>query len=235
MLAMWTRYTAVAPGYDLLSAEWPVYRVGRRLAVPLLHLRAGDTVVDVGCGTGLNFPLLAAAVGPGHIVGVDSSAQMLAMAQRRVRRLERTSNCHFHLHRADARAINRLRTDESALRCGADAVIFTYSLSLMRPWREAWEQALALTRPGTRIAVVDMATPTGPSRLLTPLARLATSLGGSDIKAHPWQALAAHCVDITHRDAWGGHVQVWVGTVPAGYLPSEAHCTPPTTARMTSP
>ena len=38
------RYTSVAPLYDVVSAEWPVYRVGRRLGVPLLHLRPGDVI-----------------------------------------------------------------------------------------------------------------------------------------------------------------------------------------------
>ena len=77
------RYTSVARFYDLVSAE-PVYRRGRRLAIPLLDLRPGDTVVDIGCGTGLNFPLLAQAVGrQGHVVGIDASTQMLAQAGRR--------------------------------------------------------------------------------------------------------------------------------------------------------
>ena len=50
-----------------------------------LGLRPGDTVVDIACGTGLNFPLLEEAIGPdGRIVGVDLTDAMLAQAQRRI-------------------------------------------------------------------------------------------------------------------------------------------------------
>ncbi len=37
-----------APFYDLISAEWPVYRAGRVARVEALGLRPGDRVVDVG-------------------------------------------------------------------------------------------------------------------------------------------------------------------------------------------
>lgn len=36
----------------------------RRLAVDALHLQSGDTVVELACGTGLNFPLYQQAVSP---------------------------------------------------------------------------------------------------------------------------------------------------------------------------
>jgi demethylmenaquinone methyltransferase/2-methoxy-6-polyprenyl-1,4-benzoquinol methylase len=51
----------------------------RKRAVRALNLQRGDTVVDIGCGTGLNFPLLQGAIGPeGTIVGVDLTDAMLS-------------------------------------------------------------------------------------------------------------------------------------------------------------
>lgn len=51
----------------------------------MLALPPGATVVDVGCGTGLNFASTLAAIGPaGRIIGIDASSGMLAAALRRV-------------------------------------------------------------------------------------------------------------------------------------------------------
>jgi 2-polyprenyl-3-methyl-5-hydroxy-6-metoxy-1,4-benzoquinol methylase len=52
-----------ACGYDVLSLEWPIYRAGRRSGIGMLRLQSGDRVLDIGCGTGLNFAMLGAAVG----------------------------------------------------------------------------------------------------------------------------------------------------------------------------
>src|SRR5258706_5380084 len=59
----------------------------RREAVKRLELKRGDLVVDIGCGTGLNFSLLQEAVGPqGRIIGVDLTEAMLEQARLRVAR-----------------------------------------------------------------------------------------------------------------------------------------------------
>jgi SAM-dependent methyltransferase len=53
--------------------------------VDKLVARRGDTVLDVGCGTGLCLPLLQRKVGAsGMIVGIDESEQMLQVAGERV-------------------------------------------------------------------------------------------------------------------------------------------------------
>jgi len=67
------------------QGERLVYRAGREAGVRLLGLSPGDTVLDLGCGTGLNFGRLADAVGPGGtVIGLDRSPAMLRMARRRV-------------------------------------------------------------------------------------------------------------------------------------------------------
>lgn len=58
----------------------------RTKAVDALNLKLGDTVVDLCCGTGLNFPHLQNAIGPeGKIIGVDLSADMLKVAENQVK------------------------------------------------------------------------------------------------------------------------------------------------------
>ncbi|MFC6951411.1 class I SAM-dependent methyltransferase [Halorubellus litoreus] len=71
--------------YDGLARFTPGIGRLRREAVAALDLSRGDTVVDLGCGTGANLPYLREAVGPtGTVVGVDLTGGMLARAQRLV-------------------------------------------------------------------------------------------------------------------------------------------------------
>lgn len=201
-------YGCGARFYDALSGERLVYRHGRMAGIALLELREGDTVLDVGCGTGLNFPMLAFAVGPtGRVIGLDRSSAMLTMARRRI-----TDNTWSNVTTVHADA-----TDFSARDLGGDrvdAVIATYALSVIREWPAAWECITTVLRPGGRAGIVDMQLPTGPAALLGPLARLACAVGGSDIHAHPWTALGATGRDYTEVALRGGHVVAAAATLP---------------------
>ena len=78
------QYRRRARRYD---AELAAFEPLRREALDLLELRAGDTVLDVGCGTGLSFDGLKRKVGTrGRIVGIDPSPDMLAQARVRIAR-----------------------------------------------------------------------------------------------------------------------------------------------------
>lgn len=86
-----TLYRGLARRYDLTSKlYWLIgfaMRIFRKAVVDALALRAGDTVVELGCGTGLTFPLLQRAVGPrGKIIGVDMTDAMLARAREKLSR-----------------------------------------------------------------------------------------------------------------------------------------------------
>ncbi len=205
-----SRYTYSAAWYDTVSAE-PIYRVGRERAIAALRLREGSRVLDVGCGTGLNFPLLLTAVGPrGQVVGLDRSPQMLDVARRKTMHLSPGS---VALVEADAEMVDDAALGLAGSDAPFDAVLFTYSLSLMSDGEQAWRRATSLVRPGGRAAIVDVESPHGWARLLGPAARLACLLGGADINARPWTLLERGATDVDSWSLRGGHVQVRVGTL----------------------
>ncbi|MEK6441582.1 class I SAM-dependent methyltransferase [Pseudonocardia sp. T1-2H] len=75
-------YRSQAGRYDQRTES---FRYWRELLVDQLAARSGDTVLDVGCGTGLCLSQLQHKTGTtGAIVGIDASEQMLAVAADRV-------------------------------------------------------------------------------------------------------------------------------------------------------
>ncbi|MFN2505251.1 MAG: class I SAM-dependent methyltransferase [Acidimicrobiales bacterium] len=75
-------YRSWAELYDASTASFLHYR---RLAVERLRVHPGEVVVDVGCGTGLCFPLIEELVGrQGSLIGIDHCPDMLAQAASRV-------------------------------------------------------------------------------------------------------------------------------------------------------
>lgn len=86
--------------YDYLARYTPGIRRLRRRAAAALELEPGDTVVEMGTGTGANLPFLREQVGPtGTVVGVDYTRGMLDRAQRLV---DRAGWANVHLVHGDA-------------------------------------------------------------------------------------------------------------------------------------
>lgn len=83
-------YDTTAKYYDFALKLYALIGIGkafRKKAVNLLQLKRGDHVVELGCGTGANFPLILEEIGPeGKLTGVDLSPGMLDSVQRRVMR-----------------------------------------------------------------------------------------------------------------------------------------------------
>ncbi|AGN00584.1 methyltransferase type 11 [Salinarchaeum sp. Harcht-Bsk1] len=79
-------YDRWASLYDLLATYAPFVGRLRRRAIDALCLERGDTVLEIGCGTGANLQLLAREVGPrGTVIGVDRSRGVLERARRNAR------------------------------------------------------------------------------------------------------------------------------------------------------
>ncbi len=202
--------------YDWFSGERFVYRAGRIVGIDLLRLKRGDVVLDVGCGTGLNFSPLRDAVGSeGLVIGLDSSPHMLNVAQRRI---QRRSFDNVHLIEGDAMDFPPSCVDDvladHGRKPGVSAVFASYTLSVVKDWQQAWSSSMAVIAPGGRVGVVDMQLPTGTVSLLKPLAYLACWMGGSDIHAHPWTAVERDCGEVEETTVRGGHIVVATGTYP---------------------
>jgi len=87
--------------YDLVARGFPRVRRVRRAVADACRLGPGDTVVEMGCGTGANVPVLRERVAPGgRYVGVDVTGPALARARRSV--VDRGDGVTVEFVRADA-------------------------------------------------------------------------------------------------------------------------------------
>ena len=125
----------------------------RRLCVEQLRLQPGSTVVDLGCGSGLNQPFLAEAVGEqGRIIGLDASTGMLARAQARADAGGYAGR--LSLLEADLRQLDMVRRAHAELDA-VDGVLATLIFSVVPDWQSVFQQAFGLLRDGGRFGIMD--------------------------------------------------------------------------------
>lgn len=115
--------------YD--STRWMILH-GRRRAVAALGLRPNSRVLEIGCGTGLNFRYILEYLDPGagRLTGVDFSGDMLKQARKRV---AARGWSNVDLVQADATTLDLGRP--------FDAVFFGYSLTMIPDWPAALARA----------------------------------------------------------------------------------------------
>ena len=181
-------YRKKAKRYDVTSRLYPVpgypQRTQRLRAVQALGLRAGDSVIDMACGTGLNFPLIEEVIGPeGRIVGVDLTDAMLARAQDRI---EANGWSNIRLVQADAAGFD--------FPAEVDAILSTYALSQVPECAEVIAHGAAALSGGGRWAVLDLKvpgnTPGWLAQLGTAMVRPFASID-EWIMRRPWEEIRA--------------------------------------------
>src|SRR5580692_4274081 len=192
-------YRKKAKRYDITSRLYPVPgypHQGQRLrAVQALGLRAGDSVIDIACGTGLNFPLIEKVIGPdGRIVGVDLTDAMLAQARDRI---ATNGWSNVSLVQADAA--------EFDFPAEVDAILSTYALSQVPECGDVIAHGAAALSRGGRWVVLDLKFPDNPPRWLTQLGiALARPFGSIDewMLRRPWEAIRAAMQDRLTDPSW---------------------------------
>lgn len=187
MTNRWNRfiYRLWAPVYD--STVNHFFMPGRRRAMELLALKAGERVLLVGVGTGADLPLLPGGV---EVTGIDLSPEMLAKA-----RLKRTSDrVAVQLIEGDAQT---LLVDEASF----DAVILNLILSVIPDGEACLHSALRALKPGGRIVIFDKFLPEekDPSFMRT-IVNLFSTILGTDINRRLGDLMKDCDCELTHDE-----------------------------------
>jgi ubiquinone/menaquinone biosynthesis C-methylase UbiE len=176
---------------DLLVAELPVPR--------------GDTVIDVGCGTGLCHTLLQQKLGPtGTIIGIDTSEQMLRVAADRIAQHNWT-NVHLVTAPVATAPIDRI----------ADAALFSAVHDVMQS-PDALRNIVHHLRPGAPVAALGGKR---PNLWMWPMREWVVQLHEpyiSDFTGFdkPWKLLAQYLPDLRVRELAFGAGYLAVGHTP---------------------
>lgn len=208
-----TAYRQGAPWHDRFVTLFSLgqERSLRREIARQLGLMPGERILDLACGTGLNFEALEEAVGPeGSIIGIDYTPEMLIQAQKK-------------LERAGWRNIELLRGDAADFELSepVDAAICTLAIGLFADRRRVLQRMIGAVKPGGLVLIADgKLSERWYGFLVKPLLRW---LGNPWVPASrreaywnvkPWEELEELIGEVQYEEYLWGTVYVAYGTVP---------------------
>lgn len=133
--------------YDLTRKY---YLLGRDQLLDEMRVQPGERLLEAGCGTARNLIILAKRNPDALFYGLDASAAMLETAQAKVDAAG-VSNVVLRTALADDFTFDKTFDLTEKF----DKIFFSYSISMIPPWRESIENAIKNIKSGGSIFIVD--------------------------------------------------------------------------------
>jgi len=163
----------------------------REIAVEKLALEKGDSVLDLACGSGLNFKFLEEKVGgQGKIIALDYSRIMLEKAREKIK-----ANNWLNITPVEADASSFLLEEE------VDAVLCSWAMVSIPDYESATKCAVNGLREGGGFSVLDFQLITGVRGwLFNPVYEFIFWSTHQDITRQPWKIMQKYLANVCKQD-----------------------------------
>jgi demethylmenaquinone methyltransferase/2-methoxy-6-polyprenyl-1,4-benzoquinol methylase len=202
-------YQSGAKHYDLTTILFRLIglrmKAYRLLAIKKLSLQPGNCVIELGCGTGLNFPFLMEKIGPqGRLIGIDLTPGMLDIAGERA---ERSGWNNVELVQSDIAAYDFPEGINAVLATGLFGYIPEYDRVI-----KAASQSLV---SGGHLSILDGKQPENlPSWLFKIVLKLGGPFGYTSeyFNVRPWESVERYFKETSFETRYGGMIYILSGT-----------------------
>jgi demethylmenaquinone methyltransferase/2-methoxy-6-polyprenyl-1,4-benzoquinol methylase len=201
-------YRKRAQNYDISANLY--YLIGfreqkyREESIAKLNLKQGDTVLEIGCGTGLNFQILFNSVGKnGKVIGIDLTDKMLKEAEDRINK-NKWNN--YELINMDAAKYN---FDQKI-----DAAISTFALTLIPEYETIIKNISDVLNAGSRLVICDFKKPEQFPDWLIKFGVFITKPFGVTLdlaERKPWEKMKKYFSRVEVKELFGGVAYIATG------------------------
>lgn len=171
----------------------------RSEVIDSLELKPGNTVLELGCGTGLNFPMILEKIGSkGKIIGVDIAPRMLEVAR------QKASKNNWH-------NIELIESDLTLFEVpeGVDAILSTGVFGYIPEYDFVIEKAFKALSSGGRFAILDGKKPDNlPSFVFGFMLAIGRQYGYTEeyFKVSPWKSVERLFSNVVFNTRYGGMI-----------------------------
>lgn len=126
------------------------YLLGRDKLIAQMAIQPNENVLEAGCGTGRNLAILAKKFPKSNFYGLDASSVMIEESQKKTDKYS-LKNVNLQIALADDFTYQTTFNLDKPF----DAIYFSYSISMIPPWKESIANAINNLKSGGSFYIVD--------------------------------------------------------------------------------